>query len=103
MVRSVAIRAVDQSTVPTEFTLPPSDPNPFNHMITISHDVKDAVNVRLTIFDVLGRQVTTLLDDFRVPGRYMVTFNASRLSAGLYFYEIKMGDFRDVKSMMLVK
>ena len=93
----------DLSGFPTKFALHPGYPNPFNPTATISYDVKDAVNVRLTIFDVLGRQVITLLDDFRVPGRYSETFNASHLSSGLYFYRVEMGDFRDVKSMLLVK
>ncbi len=95
--------AENLSGLPTEFALHASYPNPFNPTATISYDVKNAVNVRLTIFDVLGRQVATLIDEFKAPGRYSKTFNAASWSSGIYFYKVEMGDFRDVKSMLLVK
>ena len=89
--------------LPTRFALHASYPNPFNPTTTISYDVKTAVDVNLVIYDTLGRQVTNVVDAFRVPGRYQEAFDGRALSSGLYFYEIKMGDFRDTKSMMLIK
>jgi hypothetical protein len=93
----------DDSDLPKEFALYPSYPNPFNPTTTISYDIREAVDVNLVVFDVVRRRVATVIDRFHVPGRYQEPFDARALSSGIYFFEIKMGDFRGVKSMTLVK
>jgi hypothetical protein len=61
------------------------------------------ISGNLKIFDVLGRQIQTLVNEMQAPGQYTVTFNASDLSSGIYFYRIEAGDFVAVKKLMLMK
>ncbi|GAG36858.1 unnamed protein product, partial [marine sediment metagenome] len=60
-------------------------------------------NVQLTIYDLLGRQVKTLIDEYRHEGVHTVTFDASDLSSGVYFYRLKAGDLVETKRMVLLK
>jgi hypothetical protein len=59
--------------------------------------------VKLVVFDILGKEVTTLVNDYRTAGTHQVEFNASNLASGVYLYRIEAGDFKDVKRMMLIK
>ena len=90
-------------SVPTAFQLHQSYPNPFNPVATIPFEVKEPVRVVLTIYSLMGQRVATLVNRQHAPGRYEVSFDASRLSSGTYFYRIEMGDFRAMKTMVLVK
>jgi Secretion system C-terminal sorting domain len=78
-------------------------PNPFNPTTTISYQVPKDGRVTIKIFDIIGREVTTLVDEFKPSGRYSVKFDASRLSSGIYFYSIRSGDYNAVKKMSLIK
>ncbi|MGA7161799.1 MAG: T9SS type A sorting domain-containing protein [Bacteroidota bacterium] len=78
-------------------------PNPFNPATTISYQIPKDGRVTIKIFDAIGREVTTLVDEFKPAGRYTVQFNASRLSSGIYFYSIRSGDYNAVKKMSLIK
>ena len=94
---------ITRNTVPSTYVLEQNYPNPFNPVTTISYSVPKAGNVRIALFDLLGREVAVLLNEFRTPGSYNVEFNASELSSGVYFYRMEAGYFRDVKKMMLIK
>ena len=59
--------------------------------------------VRITVYDILGRKVKTLVNKFQKPGNYEVNFNGGDLNSGVYFYELRVGNFRSVKKMMLLK
>jgi len=78
-------------------------PNPFNPTTTISYQIPTTGRVTIKVFDVLGRDVTTLVDDVKPAGKYSVRFDASRLSSGIYFYSIKSGNYNAVKKMLLLK
>jgi hypothetical protein len=78
-------------------------PNPFNSQTTIELVLPLPQNVRLTIYDLLGRQVRTLIDEYRHAGSHTITFNAFRLSSGIYFYRLRAGDTVETKRMMLIK
>jgi len=78
-------------------------PNPFNPTTTISYQIPNSGHVTIKVFDVLGREVTTLVDEFKPSGRYSVQFDASRLSSGIYFYSIKSSNYNAVKKMLLLK
>jgi hypothetical protein len=69
----------------------------------ITYALPKAGNVKLTVFDVLGREVKTLVNEYKTAGTYNVTFDGSSLSSGLYFYRINAGSFTDTKKMVLVK
>ena len=92
--------AADQ---PSEFFLHQAFPNPFNPTTTIAFDVSSATNVELTVFDILGREVTTLVNQKYQPGHYKSTFDAGRFASGVYFYRIRMGDFDQTRKMLLVR
>lgn len=85
------------------FQLNQNYPNPFNPATTISFYLPQPEEVTLTIFDITGRQVATLVDQQMNAGPHTQVFNASALSSGMYFYRIEAGEFSDVQKMMLVK
>jgi hypothetical protein len=78
-------------------------PNPFNPSTTIKYQIPNDGNVTLKVYDILGREVTTLVDEFKNEGRYEVNFNASKLASGVYIYKIQSGDFISSKKMLLIK
>ncbi|MBI3788461.1 MAG: DUF1501 domain-containing protein [Ignavibacteriales bacterium] len=100
----VAVSVGDEQTVPAEYTLYANYPNPFNPSTTISYDLPSDANVVLKVYDMLGREVTTLIDERQSSGHHRVQFNASSgLSSGAYIYQLQAGSFRDRKRMMLIK
>ncbi|MDW8436941.1 MAG: T9SS type A sorting domain-containing protein [Chloroherpetonaceae bacterium] len=78
-------------------------PNPFNPTTTITFSIKEAGFVSLKVFDVLGREVATLVNENRPAGAYSVQFDATNLAGGMYFYALTSGGFSQTKKMMLVK
>ena len=78
-------------------------PNPFNPTTQIQYSIMKSGMVSLKIYDILGRQVATLVNQFQASGKYTVNFNATNLASGVYFYEIQSGSFQSVKKMMLLK
>lgn len=91
------------STIPSGYELKQNYPNPFNPATKISYNVPKGSIVKLTIYDITGRLMSVLLNNFQNAGSYNVDFNASTLSSGVYFYTIQVGDFKDTKKMMLLK
>ncbi|MDT3695209.1 MAG: T9SS type A sorting domain-containing protein [Ignavibacterium sp.] len=86
-----------------EFELSQNFPNPFNPNTTIRYQIPKSGNVTLKIYDVLGAEVTTLVNEEKVAGKYEVSFNASKLASGVYIYRIQAGDFISSKKMILLK
>ena len=89
--------------IPNEFVLFQNFPNPFNPTTTIKFSIPQKGLVKLVVYDMLGKEVATLVNDEQTAGNYEVTFDASKLTTGVYFYKITSGDFSDVKKMILVK
>ena len=90
------------STAVTEYGIE-NYPNPFNPTTTIAYQLPKDGRVTIKIFDAIGREVTTLVDEFKPSGRYSVQFDASHLSSGIYFYSLRSGSFNVVKKMSLIK
>ncbi|MFQ3598140.1 MAG: T9SS type A sorting domain-containing protein [Chloroherpetonaceae bacterium] len=90
-------------SLPTKFSLAQNYPNPFNPTTSIAYELPRTSRVVLKVYDVLGREVTTLINEEQSAGRYVQTFNASNLSSGIYFYRLQAGNFVETKKMMLVK
>ena len=88
---------------PETYSLSQNYPNPFNPTTAISYRLSALSNVKLVVFDLLGREVTTLVNEKKEPGNYSVNFNASNLTSGVYFYKITAGSFTETKKMTLVK
>jgi len=100
------ITAVKQPALPSSpksFVLWQNYPNPFNPSTIIVYDIPELSHVIMNVYDVLGRKVETLVDTERLPGHYQVTFNASRLPSGVYFYRITAGSFVETKKLMVLK
>ncbi|RPI13489.1 MAG: T9SS C-terminal target domain-containing protein [Ignavibacteriae bacterium] len=91
------------SKVPDVYKLDQNYPNPFNPTTTISFAIPKAGNVELVVFDVLGRNVATLVNGYTTVGNHSIEFDASSLASGIYFYTITAGDFTATKKMMLIK
>ena len=89
--------------IPTSYALEQNYPNPFNPSTTINYQIPKDGLVSLKIYDALGREVKTLLNEYKSTGKHSVQFDASHLASGVYFYSIHAGDFVDVKKMMLIK
>ena len=78
-------------------------PNPFNPETHIEFDVEKNSHVVLKVYDLYGREVTTLVNERLPAGHYESTFNGQDLASGIYFYQIRMGDFHTAKKMMLIR
>jgi hypothetical protein len=91
------------SDVPREFSLSQNYPNPFNPSTTISFDIPRQSHVKLVVYDVLGREVRTLVDEEKQPGRYSVTFDASTLPSGVYLCRMMAGDFTHARKMVVMR
>jgi len=89
--------------VPTEFSLTGVYPNPFNPTTTFTFALPEAARVNLTVYDVSGRQVATLVNGWRDAGIHEVTFDASNLTSGVYLYRLSAADFSAVGKMVLMK
>jgi hypothetical protein len=89
--------------IPEEFGLSQNYPNPFNPATKISFSLPKAGNVTLVVYDILGREVATIVNEFTTAGNHTIDFNASNLSSGVYLYKIQAGDFTETKKMMLIK
>ncbi len=86
-----------------EFKLNQNYPNPFNPTTTISFQIPNNEFVTLKIYDVIGREVTTLVNKEMQKGRYDINFDASKITSGIYFYRIKAGNFLETKKLVLMK
>jgi hypothetical protein len=87
----------------TEFALKAGYPNPFNPSTTIAFSIPQGSKVSLKVFNILGQEVATLVDDYEQAGEYKVQFNASKLASGVYFCRMQASDFVQTKKLLLLK
>ena len=98
------INNIKKRDVPTEYVLFQNYPNPFNPSTLIKYQIKDNNTfVELKVFNILGKEVKTLVNEIQDSGIHEVEFNASNLSSGVYFYTIKAGSYSATKKMILIK
>jgi hypothetical protein len=91
------------NNIPKKFDLSQNYPNPFNPVTNIKFDLPKDIFVTMKIYDILGREIKTLVNEFKKAGSYITAFNGSELSSGIYFYRIQAGNFVQVKRMVLIK
>ncbi|OQY72839.1 MAG: hypothetical protein B6D45_08730 [Ignavibacteriales bacterium UTCHB3] len=89
--------------LPKEFALNQNYPNPFNPSTIISFSLPNDAEVSLTIYDVMGREISTIMSGFKNAGKYSVEFNAENLNSGVYFYKLNAGAFTQTRKMVLIK
>ncbi|MCZ6701747.1 MAG: T9SS type A sorting domain-containing protein, partial [Ignavibacteria bacterium] len=89
--------------IPTEYNLIQNFPNPFNPSTTIYYSIPELTNVVLKVYDVLGNEVSILVNKVKPIGNYEVKFNSTSLPSGIYFYKLQAGSFVETKKMVLMK
>jgi len=94
---------VNEEVLPTEFKLEQNYPNPFNPSTVIRYEIIDARFVSLKVYNSIGQEIATLVNQKQNAGKHNVEFNASNLPSGIYFYSINAGEYSSVKKMMLLK
>jgi hypothetical protein len=99
----IAVGVEDEGTIPIEFALEQNYPNPFNPSTKISWQSPVGSQQTLKIFDVLGNEVATLVDEYKPAGKYEVEFSAASLPSGVYFYQLRAGDYVQTLKMLLIK
>ena len=85
------------------FQLDQNYPNPFNPVTKITYALRVSGNVKLSVYDILGKEVSVIVNEHQKAGFYETTFDTSSLSSGIYFYRLSAGDFISNKKMTLIK
>ena len=85
------------------FSLEQNYPNPFNPTTTIKYEIPNTANIKLIIYDILGREIQTLVNEIQNPGIYEIEFNAASMSSGVYIYKIQAGEFMATRKMVILR
>ena len=88
---------------PAEFRLEQNYPNPFNPTTVVRYQLPVVSDVKLVVYDILGREVTTLVNEKKEPGNYAVTFDSEGLASGIYLYRLSAGDRVETRRMILLR
>ena len=102
-IKVVGVEDEQNGIIPTTFTLNQNYPNPFNPTTTIKFSVPQSGNVRLTVYNALGQEITQLVNEQKTAGNYSVEWNAANVSSGIYFYQLESGNIVITKKMALLK
>lgn len=94
---------VTVNQIPNNYSLNQNYPNPFNPSTTIAYDILKTGFVRISVYDVLGKEIKLLINEQKNPGRYEIIFDAKELAGGIYYYSIRTGEFSQSKKMILLK
>ena len=97
------MQPVEVEITPAVFSLSQNYPNPFNPTTTLKYQLPASSKVTLKVYDVLGNEVATLLNEEKEAGTYEVMFEASNYSSGIYFYRLQAGSFVETKKMVLMR
>jgi hypothetical protein len=93
----------EEGQIPGEFNLLQNHPNPFNPVTNIQFSIPVTIDAKLMIYNILGKEIETLIDEKLVPGSYHVKWNGSHLSSGIYFYRLEAGTFQKTRKFVLQK
>jgi len=100
---SLGITQNEMKMLPEIFYLSQNYPNPFNPVTTISYQLPKYAHVNLSIYDIAGRWVETIVFEYKAPGSYSVKWNAENVGSGLYFYQLEAGDYTETKKCLVLK
>jgi hypothetical protein len=98
-----SVREIARNEMPSEYRIGTNYPNPFNPTTKIKYQIPELSFVTLKVFDVLGSEVATLVNEEKLIGNYEIEFDAQELTSGIYFYELQAGSFVETKKMVLMK
>jgi hypothetical protein len=93
----------DEEALPTEYTLEQNYPNPFNPTTTFRYSIPQTSKVVIKVYDILGNEIAVLMDEEKTVGIYELTWDASSLPSGVYFYQLRAGEYVNTKKMLLIK
>jgi hypothetical protein len=96
-------KVITSTNFPPSYSLIQNYPNPFNPVTLIKYSLPKASDVKIAVYDILGREIVTLIDEQQQPGKYEVKWDASNVSSGIYFYQLKTRDYIATKKMILIK
>jgi hypothetical protein len=88
---------------PTKYSLSQNYPNPFNSTSNLKFQIVNTGDVRLIVYDIMGKEVQTLVNERLQPGTYETSFDGSALNSGVYFYKLVTGGFTETKKMLMIK
>ncbi|HEX9973850.1 MAG TPA: T9SS type A sorting domain-containing protein, partial [bacterium] len=94
---------IDKAKIPNQYALKQNFPNPFNPVTSIAFDLPEQTKVSITVYDILGREVASLVEKVMPAGSHTIQYDAATLPSGVYFYQIKTNDFTSIKKMILLK
>ena len=97
------ISVENAENIPLEFSLEQNYPNPFNPNTIISFSILERANVNLKVYDILGNEIVTLINEETEAGSYNINFNANVLPTGVYFYQLVSNEYVETKKMLLIK
>jgi hypothetical protein len=101
---NIVTNVTDNKARPLYFSLEQNFPNPFNPTTKISYSISKSNSISLKVYDVLGREIQTLVNKFQEPNKYSIGFDASAFASGIYFYQLKAGnDFAEIRKMVLIR
>ena len=100
---ALSLEHLSDSKLSTSFSLSPIYPNPFNNSMTVEYQVARAGDIRLTVYDVLGRKVGVIQDGYVIPGNYSCQWNAENIASGIYYIQLEQGGMKEVRKAVLVK
>jgi hypothetical protein len=89
--------------IPTTYLLTQNYPNPFNPTTKIKYSIPQSSNVLIKVFDILGNEIETLVDEEKSTGTYEITWYPENLPSGIYFYKLQAGNYIETKKMVLIK
>ncbi len=95
--------ASNKNQIPNEYFLQQNYPNPFNPATNIRYQIKELSHVTLKVYDVLGKEITQLVNSDEAPGNYEIEFNAGNLPSGIYFYRLTANNFSDTRKMIIMR
>ncbi|MFZ4621526.1 MAG: T9SS type A sorting domain-containing protein [Bacteroidota bacterium] len=102
-IKNVSLGVEERSSHPEQYSLSQNYPNPFNPTTTIQYGISHAGPVRITVYDLLGREVMTIRQQHQQPGTFSIVVDASHLSSGVYLYQLSATGFSEVKKMTVIK
>jgi len=103
VVKSVPADINDEPTIPNNYTLYQNYPNPFNPVTTIKYNILKNTNVKINIFDLAGKKVTTLINENQNSGIHSIQFDGNNFASGIYYYQLLTPEYSEVKKMVLIK
>ena len=99
---AVSVEDTDRET-PNLFSLQQNYPNPFNPLTTISYRLPIAGQVTILVYDIMGQEIATLLNEFKEPGKHSVIWDAADFPSGIYLYRLEVNGLTEMKKMVLLK